>query len=73
MGIRDIKDLNIFIYREPYLQNFFIAVVNLLPVPGLDGWRIYKTNIKNKKFINLLTILIIFAIIVNILPWFFIA
>ncbi len=53
--------------------NFFIAVVNLLPVPGLDGWRIYKTNIKNKKFINLLTILIVFAIVVNVLPWFFIA
>ncbi|MCL4381059.1 MAG: M50 family metallopeptidase [Candidatus Marsarchaeota archaeon] len=56
-----------------FALNFFIAVVNLLPVPGLDGWRIYKANIKNKKFINLLTIFIVFAIVVNILPWFFIA
>ncbi len=53
-----------------FLLNFFIAIVNLLPIPGLDGWRIYKLNIRNKWFINLLVILIIFAIVVNIIPWF---
>ncbi len=56
-----------------FILNFFIAIVNLLPIPGLDGWRIYNINIKNKKFINLLVILIIFTIVINIIPWIFIA
>lgn len=55
-----------------FILNFFIAIVNLLPIPGLDGWRIYHSNIKSKKFINLLQILIIFTIVINIVPWFFI-
>lgn len=50
------------------LLNFFVGALNLLPLPGLDGWRIYFANIKNQKFIKFLGALIIILIIINILP-----
>ncbi len=53
------------------LLNFLIAVVNLLPVPGFDGWRIYRANIKNKTAVNVLGALIIILILLNALPWLF--
>jgi membrane-associated protease RseP (regulator of RpoE activity) len=51
--------------------NFFVAVVNLLPVPGFDGWRIYKANIKSDKLIRFLAALILAGIAINILQWVF--
>jgi membrane-associated protease RseP (regulator of RpoE activity) len=59
-----------FIYAIAVLSfglNFFIAIINLWPVPGFDGLRIYKNRIKSKKLINALSVLIIIALIVNIL------
>jgi len=53
------------------LLNFFVGALNLLPLPGLDGWRIYFANIKNQKFIKFLGALIIILIIINILPALF--
>ena len=31
------------------LLNFLVAVFNLLPIPGLDGWSIYNASIRNKR------------------------
>ena len=53
------------------LLNFLVAVVNLLPVPGFDGWRIYRANIKNQMLVNVFGALIIILIILNALPWLF--
>ncbi len=53
------------------LLNFLVAVVNLLPIPGLDGWRVYMANIKSRRFVNFLGALIIILLIVNIVPWIF--
>ena len=53
------------------LLNFLVAVVNLLPIPGFDGWRIYGANIRNQRIVNTFGALIIILIAVNILPWFF--
>ncbi len=53
------------------LLNFLVAVVNLLPIPGFDGWRIYKANIKNERFVNTFGALIIILLVVNIIPWAF--
>lgn len=53
------------------MLNFFVAVFNILPLPGLDGWRIYEINIKNKKLIKALVILIAVLIVINILPLFY--
>ncbi|MGD0729196.1 MAG: site-2 protease family protein [Candidatus Micrarchaeaceae archaeon] len=53
------------------LLNFLVAVVNLLPIPGFDGYRIYRANIKNTFFVNALGAFIIIMILVNVLPWLF--
>ncbi len=53
------------------LLNFLVAVVNLLPVPGFDGWRIYRANIKNQMAVNVFGALIIILILLNALPWLF--
>lgn len=53
------------------LLNFLVAVINLLPIPGLDGWRIYYANVKSTKLINFLGALVIILIIVNVLPALF--
>jgi membrane-associated protease RseP (regulator of RpoE activity) len=59
------------VFALSMLLNFLVAVVNLLPLPGLDGWRIYYANIKNEKFIKFMGALIIALIIINVLPWIF--
>jgi len=51
-----------------FMLNFLIAVVNLLPVPGFDGWRIYDNSLK-KKYVNILTAVVVIALLMNILPW----
>lgn len=53
------------------LLNFLVAIVNLLPIPGFDGWRIYYANIKSKRFINFMGALIIIFLVINVLPWLF--
>jgi membrane-associated protease RseP (regulator of RpoE activity) len=59
------------IFALSMLLNFFVGILNLAPIPGFDGWRIYGANIKSQKFINFVGALIIILIIVNVLPWFF--
>ncbi|MCL5007076.1 MAG: site-2 protease family protein, partial [Candidatus Marsarchaeota archaeon] len=54
-----------------FLLNFLVGVVNLLPLPSLDGWRIYKTNFKNQRFVSAITAIVLIGLIVNIFPWFF--
>ncbi len=61
-----------FIYAIVVLSfglNFFVALFNLLPIPGFDGWRIYQNKIKSKKLLSALSLLIIAAIILNAIPW----
>jgi Zn-dependent protease len=52
-----------------FLLNFLVAVVNLLPIPGFDGWQVYRTKVKNAKYLNLLAALILVALVINALPW----
>lgn len=54
-----------------FILNFAVAVVNLFPVPGFDGWRVYKTNMKNGKTVKYLAIIVCIALLINILPLFF--
>jgi membrane-associated protease RseP (regulator of RpoE activity) len=61
-----------FIYAVVALSfglNFFVAIFNLLPIPGFDGWRIYQNKIKSKKLLNALALVIIAAILLNVVPW----
>jgi hypothetical protein len=50
--------------------NFFVAIFNLLPIPGFDGWRIYQNRIKNKKILRFVSFLMIASLVINVLPWF---
>ena len=62
-----------FVYAVAALSfglNFFVAIFNLLPIPGFDGWRIYQGKIRNKKLLKALAALIVAAILINVLPWF---
>jgi hypothetical protein len=62
-----------FIYAIAALSfglNFFVAIFNLLPIPGFDGWRIYQGKVKNKRLLKALAVLIVAAILINVLPWF---
>jgi membrane-associated protease RseP (regulator of RpoE activity) len=61
-----------FIYTFVALSailNFLVGVVNLLPIPGFDGWRIFQTSIKNKKIVTAIALIVVIAILINILPW----
>ncbi|MGC8586741.1 MAG: site-2 protease family protein [Candidatus Micrarchaeia archaeon] len=58
------------LFALSFLLNFLVAIVNLLPIPGFDGWQIYKLEI-NSKALNILGAIVIIALVVNVLPWFF--
>ncbi|MDE1810465.1 MAG: site-2 protease family protein [Candidatus Micrarchaeota archaeon] len=53
------------------LLNFLVAIVNLLPVPIFDGWRIYKINIKNAKVVRALAWIVVISLLANAIPWIF--
>jgi Zn-dependent protease len=61
------------LFALSFLLNFLVGIVNLLPIPGFDGWRIYKTNIKSDFIIKFVEGLIIIGLILNAVPWLFIA
>ncbi|MCL4379382.1 MAG: site-2 protease family protein [Candidatus Marsarchaeota archaeon] len=61
------------VFALSFLLNFLVGIVNLLPIPGFDGWRIYKTNIKSEFFIRFVTGLILIGLVLNALPWLYIA
>lgn len=51
-----------------FMLNFLVAIVNFLPIPGFDGWRIYKANIKNENLIKALAIIIVAGLLLNVIP-----
>ncbi|MEM3781582.1 MAG: site-2 protease family protein [Candidatus Micrarchaeaceae archaeon] len=58
------------VFALSFALNFFVAIFNLLPVPGFDGWRIYKNEIRSKRVLNALLGVVVLAILLNVLPWF---
>ncbi len=52
-----------------FLLSFLIALVNYLPVPSFDGWRIFTTSIKRKGYTLATTSFIVVALYINLLPW----
>lgn len=59
------------VFALSFMLNFLVGVVNLLPLPGFDGWRIYQTNIKNANALKALTAIVVVALLVNVLQWAF--
>jgi membrane-associated protease RseP (regulator of RpoE activity) len=65
-----ISSLEYFIYPILALSlalNLFLAIFNLLPIPMFDGWRIYKSNIKNEKFVRALAYILVALILINVI------
>ncbi|MCL5430480.1 MAG: M50 family metallopeptidase [Candidatus Marsarchaeota archaeon] len=48
-----------------FIFNFSLAVINMLPIPMFDGWRIYKTNIKNNKITWALGVFVVALLVIN--------
>ncbi|MCL4365560.1 MAG: site-2 protease family protein [Candidatus Marsarchaeota archaeon] len=53
-----------------FLLNFLAAVVNFLPIPSFDGWRIFNTSIKSKRLVKYITLFVVVIILLNVVPWF---
>ncbi len=60
------------LFSISFLLNFLVGIINLLPIPGFDGWRIYKANIKSNRFINALVAIIVIGLLINVLPWLYV-
>ncbi|MGC8669962.1 MAG: site-2 protease family protein [Candidatus Micrarchaeia archaeon] len=50
------------------MLNFLVAVVNLLPIPGFDGWQVLNANIKRKSILKAFTIVVTIIFIINFIP-----
>ncbi|MDE1852029.1 MAG: site-2 protease family protein [Candidatus Micrarchaeota archaeon] len=67
-----ISSLVYFLYSLfalTFLLNFFVGIFNLLPLPGLDGWRIFNVSVGNRRIVTLLMVLSVACIAINFLPW----
>lgn len=54
------------------LFNFSLAVLNLLPVPLFDGWRLFKVNVRNNNITKAIAIIVTVLILINLLSWVFV-
>lgn len=52
-----------------FLLSFLVGALNLLPLPGLDGWRIFSSNTKRRKAIFVIGLIVIATFYLNVLPW----
>ena len=72
-GVLQSNIVNFFytFFGLAFILNLFIGIFNLLPIAaiGLDGYRIYKTEIKSKKIIKIITAIVAISILINIVPW----
>ena len=50
------------------MLSFFIAVINLLPIPMFDGWRIYKTSMSRRKA-KAIAIFTVILFLTLFIPW----
>lgn len=68
-GTLQVSDFAYSVFVLSFALNFFVAIFNLLPIPGFDGWRIYQNSIKNKKLLHALFCVVLISILLNALPW----
>lgn len=53
------------------ILNFFVGIINLIPLPILDGYHILRINIKNKMLVKIVMWIVIISFISNFLPWIY--
>ncbi|MFA5077542.1 MAG: site-2 protease family protein [Candidatus Micrarchaeia archaeon] len=49
--------------------NVVVGMVNLLPIPLFDGYRLLEVNVQQKKVVAVISWIAIIAFLVNFLPW----
>jgi membrane-associated protease RseP (regulator of RpoE activity) len=49
--------------------NLLVGIVNLMPIPSFDGHRLFKIIFKKKTVVNIIAGIIVFAFLMNIVPW----
>jgi Zn-dependent protease len=49
--------------------NFFIAIINLVPMQAFDGYRILQDSVKDKRIVKVIAYTVLVALLMNILPW----
>jgi len=49
--------------------NFFIAVINLVPMQAFDGYRILQDSVKDQRIVKAIAYAVLAALLINILPW----
>lgn len=49
--------------------NFFVGVINLLPVQAFDGHRILQDSVKDKRIVDVVAYIVLAALIMNLVPW----
>ena len=54
-----------------FALNFMVGMMNLLPLPLFDGYRIIDLNIKNKHLVTALMYGTLFFFVLNFVPWLF--
>jgi hypothetical protein len=54
-----------------FCLNFIIGMVNLLPLPFFDGYRLVELNISRRWVPKAIMYVCIIAFLMNFLPWFF--
>lgn len=54
-----------------FLLNFLIGAMNLLPIPGFDGWRIYK-NVIGDRWLRIFAWALVIVLVILALPWIWI-
>ncbi|MEM0143079.1 MAG: site-2 protease family protein [Candidatus Micrarchaeaceae archaeon] len=59
------------LFALSFMLNFLVGVINLLPLPGFDGWRLYAINTKKKFLLDIMASAVIFALLVNLFQWVF--
>jgi membrane-associated protease RseP (regulator of RpoE activity) len=57
------------IFALSTVLNFFVGVINLLPVQMFDGYRIIDESVKDKRIVAFLSYLVLALILLNLLPW----
>ena len=56
------------VFAISFMLNFLIGIMNLLPIPGFDGWRIFKLSINNSYVVKALSIVVVLALLISLLP-----
>lgn len=72
----DLKGVEALMFLRTTLMltftlNFIVGVINLLPLPVFDGYRLMDVNLKNQLAVKALMYVTLFFFVLNFLPHFF--